>query len=129
VNLPQGVKEIRVSARSSTPQPIGFRVIDDSGQKHQFKKKLAGTGTWETVSLPLTKKTEHWGGAGEPLEALRSVLTLVEQFYERGALGLRQTNEAPIVEITVANRDGHAVVLHTEPREVEARGGVPDAGP
>ncbi len=63
VEIPATAGKIQIRARSATALPIGVRVIDDTDQVHQFKKKMATTDAWETIEIPLTKKTEHWGGA------------------------------------------------------------------
>lgn len=63
VDIPEGTLEFRIQARSTVPQPLTFRVSDATGQTHQYKKRIRGTGGWETIVIPLTKRLEHWGGA------------------------------------------------------------------
>jgi hypothetical protein len=40
-------------------------VVDSTGQVHQFKARLQGSGDWETVTIPFTRKLEHWKGAND----------------------------------------------------------------
>jgi hypothetical protein len=63
VNIVAGATEIRLSARSPIAQKLTFRVKDSTGQTHQYKGKIEGTGKWETITIPLTRRLEHWGGA------------------------------------------------------------------
>ena len=44
---------------------LTFRVVDGTGQTLQFKTRLAGTGAWEPVAIPLDRKLEHWDGAND----------------------------------------------------------------
>jgi hypothetical protein len=63
VNVVAGATRIRLSARSPVAQKLTFRVKDSTGQTHQYKGKVKGTGKWETITIPLTRRLEHWGGA------------------------------------------------------------------
>jgi hypothetical protein len=63
VRLDEGATELRISARSPIAQPLTFRIIDSTDQTHQFKGRIAGTGQWESIRIPLTRKLENWGGA------------------------------------------------------------------
>jgi hypothetical protein len=56
---------LSLDARSDVAQPLTFRLVDDTGQTLQFKQRIKGTGQWETISIALTKKLEHWGGAND----------------------------------------------------------------
>lgn len=60
-----GAASIDFLARSTTPQPLTFRVTDATGQTLQFKMRLKGMGTWEKISFPLNRKLEHWDGAND----------------------------------------------------------------
>jgi len=64
-HIPAGVSAITMKVRSSIEQPLTFRIKDSTGQTLQYKTKVAGTGRWEDVSIPLTRKLEHWGGAND----------------------------------------------------------------
>jgi hypothetical protein len=63
VRVDEGAIALRISARSPIAQPLTFRVVDSTHQTHQFKGRIAGTGQWETIRIPLTRKLEYWGGA------------------------------------------------------------------
>jgi hypothetical protein len=65
VAIPAGATEMRINARSPIAQKLTFRLIDDSGQTLQYKSKIRGSGDWETIRIPLTRKLEHWGGAND----------------------------------------------------------------
>jgi len=65
VHVDEGAIEVRIRARSPIAQPLTFRVVDSTDQTHQFKSRIAGTGQWETIRIPLTGKLEHWGGAND----------------------------------------------------------------
>ena len=42
------------------------RLIDATGQCHQFPEAYAGTGAWETIRVALdSRPSEHWGGAND----------------------------------------------------------------
>jgi len=65
VSIPDTVGEVRISARASGKQNIALQLADETGQTHQFKAEIEGTGKWETVKIALTKDMEHWGGAND----------------------------------------------------------------
>lgn len=70
-----GGQALSLQALSGVAQQITLRATDSTGQTHQFKSRLKGSGQWETVTMPLDKKLEHWGGAKDgtihfPLTAL-----------------------------------------------------------
>jgi len=58
-------QSLTLQAKSGVAQQLTLRVKDSSGQTHQFKARLQGTKDWETVTMPFTKKLEHWGGAND----------------------------------------------------------------
>jgi len=62
-HVPAGAIEVRLQARSRRKQRLTFRVIDDTGQVHQYKTRIEGSGSWEPICIPLTKRLEHWDGA------------------------------------------------------------------
>jgi polysaccharide biosynthesis protein PslG len=63
--IQQGATELVIHARSDIRQRVTFRMIDVTGQTHQFKGAIRGTGGWEPVRIPLTRRLEHWGGAAD----------------------------------------------------------------
>ncbi|MHC5055230.1 MAG: cellulase family glycosylhydrolase [Planctomycetota bacterium] len=63
VEIAEGAKAFRISARSPIRQRLTFRLIDRTGQTHQYKGRITGSGRWETIRIPLTRRLEHWGGA------------------------------------------------------------------
>jgi hypothetical protein len=65
VNIDEGAIELRIRVRSPIAQPLTFRAVDSTAQTHQFKGRVTGTGQWETIRIPLTRKLEHWGGAND----------------------------------------------------------------
>jgi len=65
VNIDEGARELRIHARSPVPQQLTFRVIDSTSQTHQYKCRIAGTGEWEAIGIPLTRRLEHWDGAND----------------------------------------------------------------
>lgn len=56
---------VALNARTSRPLTLTIRFVDDTGQTHQHKSKLKGSGDWETVRISLSRKFETWGGAGD----------------------------------------------------------------
>ena len=64
VTIPEA-RQLQLAVRSKVAQPLTFRVIDATGQNHQFKARIQGAGEWETIRIPLTKRLEHWGGAND----------------------------------------------------------------
>ena len=52
-------------ACGTVPQKLTFRITDATGQTLQFKTKIQGNGSWETINFPLGKKLEHWDGAND----------------------------------------------------------------
>lgn len=60
-----GTKAVQLNARSAIAQQLTFRLIDSTGQTHQYKKRIKGNGGWETVTIPLSRRLEHWGGAAD----------------------------------------------------------------
>jgi hypothetical protein len=65
VEIAEGSSHVVLSARSSLAQPLTFRLVDSTGQTHQFKSRIKGSGQWETIKIPMTRKLEHWGGAAD----------------------------------------------------------------
>ena len=64
-DIPESAQFLQVNARSPRKQPVTFRVVDSTGQTHQFKGSVQGTQSWETIVIPLNRKLEHWGGAND----------------------------------------------------------------
>jgi hypothetical protein len=65
VDIREGAEELQLQARSAIPLRLTFRVVDSTGQTHQFKSKISEPDQWETIHIPLTKRLEHWGGAAD----------------------------------------------------------------
>ncbi|HMP76983.1 MAG TPA: cellulase family glycosylhydrolase [Kiritimatiellia bacterium] len=65
VEIAQGAVELQLVARSPIAQQLTFRLVDSTGQTHQFKHKLAGRDARERITIPLTRRLEHWGGAAD----------------------------------------------------------------
>ena len=65
IDIAEGALAVEICARSPIGQQLTFRLVDSTGQKHQFKQRIDGTGQWETIRIPLTRKLEHWGGAND----------------------------------------------------------------
>ena len=66
VAIPSDVQELRIGAKSTQGVRISVRLVDSTGQCHQFVKSCAGTGSWETLRVALdAKASEHWGGAND----------------------------------------------------------------
>ena len=89
VNIVAGATEVRLSARSSVAQKLTFRLKDSTGQTHQYKGKIKGTGEWETITIPLTRKLEHWGGAKDgtkhyPLQQIVFSVPLPDEQHKTG---------------------------------------------
>lgn len=64
-SIAQGATEVSILARSSVAQQLTFRLTDSTGQTLQYKTKIKGSGEWEAIRIPLTRKLEHWGGAND----------------------------------------------------------------
>ena len=64
-NIPETATAVAVSARCSMAQRVTIRLVDQTGQTHQFKGGVTGTGEWEIIRIPLGKKLEHWDGAND----------------------------------------------------------------
>ncbi|HEX4124319.1 MAG TPA: cellulase family glycosylhydrolase [Tepidisphaeraceae bacterium] len=62
VNIPDTAGEFLLDARASRPMHITLRLVDSTGQTLQFKGNLKGTGAWGTLTIPLARRFEHWGG-------------------------------------------------------------------
>jgi len=63
VSIAEGATAVMIHARSAIAQQLTFRLIDSTGQTHQFKTRVSGGDGWEAVRIPLTRRLEHWGGA------------------------------------------------------------------
>jgi len=65
IDLPKDVVELWIHARTPLRQQLTLRVVDGTGQTHQFKHKTKGSNTWEAIGLNLTARHEKWGGAND----------------------------------------------------------------
>ena len=64
-NIADTASAVTFNARCSIAQKVTVRLVDQTGQTHQFKGGVKGTGEWETIRIPLGKKLEHWDGAND----------------------------------------------------------------
>ena len=66
LTIPNDAAELRVGTKASQGLRITVRLIDATGQCHQFQRACSGTGAWETLRISLNQKaSEHWGGAND----------------------------------------------------------------
>ena len=65
IDVAEGALAVEICARSPISQQLTFRLVDSTGQKHQFKQRIDSAGQWETIRIPLTGRLEHWGGAND----------------------------------------------------------------
>ncbi len=65
VNIAEGATEINLQARSAIAQGLTFRLVDSTGQKHQFRFRIKEAGQWVSIKIPLDKKLEHFSGAND----------------------------------------------------------------
>jgi hypothetical protein len=65
VSIPEGTTAVQLKARSAIKHRVTIRLIDQTGQTHQYKLPVAGSGDWVSVRMNLKKKAEHWGGAND----------------------------------------------------------------
>jgi hypothetical protein len=64
--IENGADEFRIAAKSSQAMRMSVRLVDATGQCHQYVESCSGTGDWETLRVVLTKgDSEHWGGAND----------------------------------------------------------------
>lgn len=63
--VPDSAREIVIDVRSPIEQKVTLRLIDSTGQTHQYKGATHGTKGWETIHIPLGHRLEHWGGAND----------------------------------------------------------------
>ncbi len=76
-------------ARSPVRQQLTFRLVDSTGQTHQFKKRIDGIDQWERIDIPLTRRLEHWGGAKDgtihyPIESIVLAVPLPGEEIKHG---------------------------------------------
>lgn len=58
--------ELRFGVRADRALGLSVRLIDHTGQCHQFAKAYSGTGSWETIRVAFDRPaSEHWGGAND----------------------------------------------------------------
>jgi hypothetical protein len=67
VQIPEGTTQVQLKAKakSAIKHQVTIRLTDQTGQIHQYKIPVAGSGDWVTIHLILTKRAEHWGGAND----------------------------------------------------------------
>jgi polysaccharide biosynthesis protein PslG len=91
LELPEGTLELHVNVRSPIAQQITLRIVDRTGQTHQIKKRISGTGDWEQILMPLNRRMEHWGGAKDakvhfPVKQLVLVVPLPAEDHKVGTV-------------------------------------------
>ena len=64
-SIPAGAREVRLNARSPIAQQLTFRLVDSTGQTHQWKTRITEANQWQSLTIPLTRKLEHWDGAND----------------------------------------------------------------
>lgn len=62
-DIPEGTTAVQFKARPSQRHRVTVRLLDATSQVHQFKIPLKVD--WQTIRLPLNKRTEHWDGAND----------------------------------------------------------------
>lgn len=62
MKIAQGATALTLKVRSDVAQKLTFRVIDGTNQTLQYKTQIKGISDWETITIPLNRKLEHWGG-------------------------------------------------------------------
>lgn len=68
VVIEEGFSELRFRLKADQPLRAGLRLIDASGQTHQFKFGYEKSGEWQLMRVNLAKKTpEFYGGAKDGL--------------------------------------------------------------
>jgi len=65
VSIAEGATAINLEARSPTALGLTFRLVDSTGQKHQFRYRIKEAGQWVSISVPLDRKLEHFSGAAD----------------------------------------------------------------
>ncbi|HEX3996951.1 MAG TPA: hypothetical protein VHX65_00190 [Pirellulales bacterium] len=66
VHVGDATGELRVGVRAERALRLSVRLIDRSGQCHQFAEAYSGSGAWETIRIALDRPAaEHWGGAND----------------------------------------------------------------
>lgn len=66
VSIPNDVAEIRIGAKAGAAVKLTVRLIDATGQCHQYPRSYSGSGGWETLRVALNQKaSEHWSGAND----------------------------------------------------------------
>ncbi len=94
--IPEGTTAVRLLARSPIAQQLTFRLVDSTGQTLQFKTRIKGSGQWEAITIPLTRRLEHWGGANDakPHFPLKSLVLSVPRPDEQHKTGKVEYQEA-----------------------------------
>jgi hypothetical protein len=89
VAINEGAIELWIHARSPVAQQLTFRLIDNTEQTLQYKRRIKGTGQWEAIRIPLTRRLEHWGGANDgrihfPIKSLVFSVPLPREDHKTG---------------------------------------------
>lgn len=99
MEVAEGAKGVRVLVRSNVAQQLTFRLIDSTGQTLQYKQRIQGTGAWEEIVIPLTRRLERWGGAndGHPHFPIKSIVFSVPLPSQEHKTGKVEYSDAAVV--------------------------------
>jgi hypothetical protein len=64
-SIPETAGQFQMNVRSSKAHRLTLRFVDSTGQTLQVKGSVKGDGSWEPITIPLSKKMEHWDGAND----------------------------------------------------------------
>jgi hypothetical protein len=65
LKIPDTAGQFQIHVRSPKPHRVTMRFVDSTGQTLQVKGSVKGDGSWETVTVHLDRKMEHWDGAND----------------------------------------------------------------
>ncbi len=63
LTIQEGVSQLTFQARSTNKITLLLRVIDSTGQTHQYKLSAVPSNQWENFWVDLKNKHQNWGGA------------------------------------------------------------------
>lgn len=98
LSCPPGSREIRLKAKSAVSQKILVRLIDSTGQVHQYELPYSDPENWQPLRIDLAAKSGNaWGGAKD-----RVVHLPLKRLYlgvDRGGDNSAQPGEVRFKEI------------------------------
>ncbi len=108
VNITAGTREIQLQARSAIRQQLTFRLVDSTGQTLQVRRKIKGTGDWETFRIPLNRRMEHWDGAndGRVHSPIKQIVFIVPLPIAGKKIGIVQFANAKAIPSVPPQRKG-----------------------